>query len=301
MEDWPEEKKQRIREIINSLNFPREGKALDFGCGNGVFTAVLKESLPHWEIHGCDISEVAIENAKERNPQCFFFLGEVHEEKKFDFVFSHHVLEHVFELNNTADQISRHLKDRSRMFHILPCGNEGSFEHAVCHLRRNGIDAAKEGRFFFEDDGHVRRMTTASCTSLFKKYGFELQKGFYSGQYWGAVKWITEASPFFVFRMLNPFKGKDIHAKFQLLFFLSRFLTMNIFRLPNTIYKRTISPIYRALLYAPARCSVLIDKRISENSLQEWKNKKTDKNGSEMYLYFERGLLHSLDHKNDGG
>ncbi|KJR40670.1 Methyltransferase type 12 domain protein [Candidatus Magnetoovum chiemensis] len=41
------------------------GNGLDFGCGNGVFTKVLKTALPGWNIYGCDLSDVAIENAKK--------------------------------------------------------------------------------------------------------------------------------------------------------------------------------------------------------------------------------------------
>lgn len=37
MKEWPVEKKERVLEIIKSLNLPKTGNALDFGCGgNGV-------------------------------------------------------------------------------------------------------------------------------------------------------------------------------------------------------------------------------------------------------------------------
>ena len=92
MENWPLKKKQRIIDIIHSMKLPVTGEALDFGCGNGVFTGVIKEALPQWKVYGVDISAVAIENAKKRYTDCnFFVLNEgSHTDKKFDFIFSHH-------------------------------------------------------------------------------------------------------------------------------------------------------------------------------------------------------------------
>ena len=43
MDEWPIDKKQRVLEIINVLNLPENGVALDFGCGNGVFTDVINK------------------------------------------------------------------------------------------------------------------------------------------------------------------------------------------------------------------------------------------------------------------
>ena len=46
MDEWPADKKERIFEIITALNLPETGEALDYGCGNGVFTEVIKKALP---------------------------------------------------------------------------------------------------------------------------------------------------------------------------------------------------------------------------------------------------------------
>ena len=51
MEKWPEDKKDRVYGVIRSLNLPHEGEGLDFGCGNGVFTEMLKKALPNWNIY----------------------------------------------------------------------------------------------------------------------------------------------------------------------------------------------------------------------------------------------------------
>ncbi len=46
MEEWPVEKKSIVKAVISDLNLPLKGDALDFGCGNGVFTQVLQEVHP---------------------------------------------------------------------------------------------------------------------------------------------------------------------------------------------------------------------------------------------------------------
>lgn len=64
MDSWPDWKKERIKELIKSFNLPSSGSALDFGCGTGVLTRVLKDTLPSWDIWGTDVSETAIEKAR---------------------------------------------------------------------------------------------------------------------------------------------------------------------------------------------------------------------------------------------
>src|ERR1700676_1908723 len=76
MDEWTRESKERIFSVINELDLPPNGRALDYGCGNGVFTEIMREALPQWDIFGCDISEKAIANAKNRFPECTFFVSD---------------------------------------------------------------------------------------------------------------------------------------------------------------------------------------------------------------------------------
>ena len=153
MDQWPQEKKERIFELIVSLNLPETGEILDFGCGNGEFTGVLKKALPKWTVTGGDISAVAVSNAKKRHPDChFLLLSDLHSiDKKFDFLFSHHVLEHVDDMKKIWHDIDQYLKAQARCLHILPCGNIGSFEYNLCLLRKDGINKDRGNSFIFED------------------------------------------------------------------------------------------------------------------------------------------------------
>ena len=150
MSDWDFITKERVYNVIKNLSLPEIGTALDFGCGTGVFTDVLKKALPKWKIYGTDISAEAINNAKSRYPACDFFISDKSKpEFKFDFLFTHHVLEHVYDISKTINEINLFLKPLSFVLHIFPCGNEGSYEYNICKLRTDGISRNMEGRFFF--------------------------------------------------------------------------------------------------------------------------------------------------------
>ncbi len=94
MYEWPLEKKKRISEVIRALDLPKLGEALDFGCGNGIFTEVIRLALPDWQVYGVDFSSVAIQGAKAQFPDCTFFTPADKDlmNKKFDFLFTHHCL-----------------------------------------------------------------------------------------------------------------------------------------------------------------------------------------------------------------
>lgn len=290
MEQWPKDKKNRVLEVFRSLSLPKEGEALDFGCGNGIFTAILKKALPHWKIYGCDLSQIAVKNAKNRYQDCIFFFNDdvLFKNKKFDFIFSHHVIEHVFDVEKAAKTISEKLKPESSMLHILPCGNEGSFEYMLCSFREDGINKKVGNRFFFEDEGHIRRMATDDCISLFAAHGFKLKSAFYSNQYHGAINWITRSHPLLILKMFNPLKGRHMFAKLHLVYWLIVCVLISALRLPYIIYERFDNILLKIILYLPSRASRYIDKHMIKKSEKEWKELKNRPNGSEMYLYFKK-------------
>jgi SAM-dependent methyltransferase len=299
MDEWPIEKKRRIFEVIRSFELPDAGEALDFGCGNGVFTDVIKQALPlGWKVYGVDISEIAIENAKKRYPGGVFFVADDREiiSKRFDFLFTHHVLEHVYNLPQVLKEINDRMKDESTILHILPCGNEGSFEHSICLLRKDGINLQLEHRFFFEDEGHLRRLTTEQLSKLCREKGFILAKEYYSNQYYGAINWITQSGPSFVRMFTDLSSAVDEEAKGKLtkirykLFFLwclrypAAFVESRL-RKRNRPVRDYIFLILGFLLYVFTKS---MDNYLKRKALNEWNKRKTERNGSEMYLFFKR-------------
>ena len=63
MQDWPPEKVRRVRRFVENLRLPATGRALDFGCGAGLFTSALVDALPGWSITGVDITATALDAA----------------------------------------------------------------------------------------------------------------------------------------------------------------------------------------------------------------------------------------------
>ena len=298
MEEWPREKKQRVFEVIRSLSLPKTGIALDFGCGNGVFTEVLRQALPEWEIYGCDISRLAIENAQQRFPECSFFVSdnEVVTGLAFDFLFSHHVLEHVFDIQKTARELNDLLKPNACMLHVFPCGNEGSLEQKVCAMRTDGVDAQMENRFFFEDEGHVRRMTTDDMNRLVEPFGFKLELDYYSNQYFGAIKWISQYSPRFIFNFTDARKGRDATSRRFLKALRRKLLFLYVLQMPSTLYhgyrltrpRRPMVTLKMACVWVPNLVSLPFYAVVNALAAREWKQSGRQPNGSEMYVFYRR-------------
>jgi SAM-dependent methyltransferase len=292
MEEWPAWKKRRIRDVVRALDLPRAGRALDFGCGQGVFTQVVKDALPGWEVHGCDISQVAIDLAAQRFPRCRFFAAgdPARRPDRFDLVLSHHVLEHVADLGRTFAEMADHAGASARMLHVLPCGNPGSLEHRIASVRPGGIDPARGNRFWFEDEGHLRRLTTAEMEAQLARLGFRLIDARYANQFHGTLDWVTTCGAEFVADFADPTRVADADDEAELarlrarLDRLARLRTAAPLRRPRSVREavRTVlglgrQPIARA-----------VDRYCLLRSDLEWRMRSRQAGGSEMYLVFAR-------------
>jgi SAM-dependent methyltransferase len=298
MEEWDEAKKNKVRDIIRSLSLPLSGTALDFGCGNGVFTAVIKECLPQWKVCGVEISKVAVINAARRHPNCTFFVADEAEKyrNQFDLLFSHHVIEHVPNLTEAFQIINHYLKPKAYQLHILPCGNEDSFEYNITRLKRGGVEKNKENRFFYEEPGHLRRLTSSEFEAWENKIGFQLQEAFFAGQYDGAVNWITKSSPRFVKRLTSTTDAVDEEARKKLEGIRKKLLPLTYAQFAYSKYrqirskwrKTTKDRLLLFVLFAPAMVSKVVFDKMERKSNEEWQKRKHEKNGSEMFLFFKR-------------
>jgi len=298
MDEWPIEKKRKIFEVIQDLQLPAQGEALDFGCGNGVLTEIIRQALPSWKIFGTDLSKKAIDNARIRYPDCTFYEADSPEikQKKFDFVFTNHVFEHVFNLSEVFNKMNEYLRPKAYMLHFLPCGNEGSYEYDICFLRKDGINPELENRFFFEDEGHVRRLTTDKFCEICQTKGFELKREYYSNQYYGAIDWITNSNPKFVLMFSDTSQAINKEAKRKLNKERKKLIFITLLRLPAQIVtkllnKRNKKAKHYLMLIVGLPFYILsrpLDKHWKQKAREEWDTKKTERNGSEMCLYFQR-------------
>jgi len=294
---WSTVKQRIVAEVVRSLHLPPCGIALDFGCGRGDMTDLLRRTLPGWEVHGMDPSEVALRWAKEHHPECCFRsvadMGAM--KARFDLVFSHHVLEHVADFGASLGEIAACLKPTAWMLHILPCGNPGSFEHSLCLLRRDGVDPAS-GRFFFDDPSHVRRLTTEELVSFCARVGFRLVAEYYRNQNWGAIEWITASGPDFVAHLTEPHMAMGESARRQLQRIRSRLLCIARLRsLAHEAERLWAKPakrggdMLRLVKIVPA---YPLGKGVAlywqRQARWEWRTRRHERNGSEMFLCFAR-------------
>jgi trans-aconitate methyltransferase len=305
MEDYSVETKQRLAELIRSFDLPAKGSALDFGCGNGVLTEVLRGALPGWQICGTDISSTAISNARARFPRCTFlpFDDLALQQRRFDLLFSHHVLEHVSDLHGTIARLDAQAKPTAAMLHVLPCGNAGSFEFRLCALRNDGFDRDREGRFFFEDEGHLRRLTTKQLSEILAERGFSLRSDYYANHLYGSLDWITNWDAPFLRALTDVSRARDVASWLQLAGLRSLLLGVSLSRRHTRFCKRLLARDGKTLKHFAALIAALpgypvtvtVEKLLQAGKRNEWAMRRRDPRGSEMALYFVR----SSDHPND--
>jgi SAM-dependent methyltransferase len=300
MQEWPPEKLARVATFVESLRLPSSGAFLDYGCGTGVFTALLQRTLPGWRACGSDIVDLALEKARERCPGGEFVRLEQLAGRSFDFVFSHHVLEHVQNLDETLAHLAQLTRPGGAMIVIMPCGNAGSLEHDICSARRDGIDASRGNRFFFEDEGHLRRLTTAELSAAAAVHGFSVRSQSFANHHHGALKWLTEQSPDWLKRTLDPAVAIDAAARNWLAAFRRRVLRLRFLRRPPSLLipgmewrlqKRDRSTLETAALILSNPVTIvsgIVERRLQARDEQEWIERASDERGSEMYIVFVR-------------
>lgn len=218
MQDWPVQKQRRVEAVIRGLNLGESGVAVDLGCGVGVFSRVLKNALPAWRVIGLEISPNAVAAAQAKHHDIEFkLLGETPlESLNADFVFTHHVLEHVIDLDDIWQQIQAMTRPGARVMHILPCGDAGSFEHRLSRQQRGGIDAEQGNRFFYEDPGHVRRLTWQGLCDAAEGFGFKPDRVRYANQFWGGLAWISQIAPKKAKAMAQPGQATSAKSRVEL-------------------------------------------------------------------------------------
>jgi SAM-dependent methyltransferase len=299
MDDWSADKCARIASVLAELRLPAHGRALDFGCGSGMFTRVLRRALPRWDIEGTDLSAVAVETAARRLPDARFFpLADCDRiTGRYDLIFTHHVLEHVGDLAATARSLARMSRPSASMLHVLPCGNAGSLEHDVCLLRVDGIRTEPERLFFFEEDGHLRRLDTAAITALWEQEGYRLGHHWYAAHHVGSLQTRTSFGLGDVLAFTDPERAVDEAARRKLQRLRRRMVALWAIRKPVAVVRNKKTHGFHTardyVLFAgslavyPVAASVEQSLRYLES--REWRARRNDPSGSEMFIQLIRG------------
>ena len=283
MEKWDNYVEMKIRLFFKQFESP-PGLWLDFGCGQGSLTELLLDIHPQYKVEGSDISSVAIQRALARNPNLSFFVwDECPSTQKYDLIFSHHVLEHVLNLEETLDHLDKITDKGGLHCHILPCGNKGSLEWKVAKNTQAGFE--DNGRYFFEEDGHLRRLTSQQLIDLYAKRNYRLVISQFANHYYGALKWLTDLGPSFISDFANPRRGKSLLSSIWLcllqfhLLLLWRARSFNGLHQPRAQWKKII---YLFLLPLAKGYTKFFFKNLEIEST----NRLSDSRGSEMLICF---------------
>src|SRR5579884_572467 len=307
MDYWSNEKLDRVLSLIEASLPSRDARVLEYGCGTGTFAMALKQRFPNLDVHGCDISPKGIEKARARCAEVnYHLLGDrALPSASYDVVYTHHVLEHVQDLEATVADIARLVKPDGTVLHILPCGNAGSVEHRLASLARNGISKDGSGLFFLDDISHVRRLTSAELQSLREKYGLSLEHAFFANQIWSGFEYLTAQLYWGLFNWLNPKRAKNTRAAIELFILLMVCMPISLLRVMPPHIIRSIGdkrPFWKRMafyLLLPFAAVVYPLSRLLNWTLirireWEWKEKKNRPNGGEMYLAFRKSKVTPL-------
>lgn len=302
MSYWSPLQRSRVRSVVGDLALSHSGSALDFGCGQGVMSEEVRRALPNdWTLLGTDLSDVALAQASSRWPDITFVptLELLASKQQFDLVFTHHVLEHVSDLSGTLETIDQLVKPGGLLIHALPCGNADSLEWNLCQLVDGGIESDRGNRFFFEEDGHLRRLTSRELSSLLDELGYEVVQESFAGHEWSAIEWMSASHPRLISAITPIGRGKSLKAKVHLATFRSRLLALNALRMPAVLKRRVdasadVSRVGRVAARVSAvglPVSKKIDSRLSQRALHEWETSRDNLSGSEMYLVFRKSSV----------
>ena len=206
----------RVRETLQSIPLHPGATILDYGCGRGAWVRLLHAVFPQARLVGIEISPTAVERARRDHPGDEFLVfdgGEAPlEDASCDLVFSYHVLEHVRDLRESVADMARLVRPGGYVCAILPCANRGSIEEIATRLVRDGVEisATGERRFFHEDPGHLRRLTTEDLTERFREQGCELAGARYL-RWWAALAYLA-SQPGILRRTFAPRRGRNLGA-----------------------------------------------------------------------------------------
>lgn len=299
-------RKQQCLDVLRNLPIPDTGSVLDFGCGKGVLTALVKEALPRWDVYGTDLSSFAVNMARGSYPDCTFFSPGAQEfaGKKFDLLFTHHVLEHVWDLTDALIDIDGYLKPDCGVVHCMPCGNPGSFEHDFSLLIADGTEADQENRFFYEDVGHLRRATSDELRDACHAHGHVLAEAYYYNHYFGGLE-LFSRSWRFVLDVTNAARAVDADARRKLQRLRYYLLPIAVLRVTSNKFERAWKKQEKSLKkkerrifadYALLAAGLIpylfakpVDRYWINKALKEWGEKKSDPKAAGMFLYFTRG------------
>jgi ubiquinone/menaquinone biosynthesis C-methylase UbiE len=110
-------------EIIKEINFFKNIKILDVGCGNGDLLGEIKKKYSDCELYGIDFAEGIIQNAKNLYPEINFLVDDVENlsfaDNEFDIIIAKHVFHLVEDIPKGIKETHRCLKPKGKFIGIF--------------------------------------------------------------------------------------------------------------------------------------------------------------------------------------
>jgi len=124
------EKNTRFAWLADMVNDHKVETLLDYACHMGLSSIITSNRNPQVKITGYDISEKAIEKAKQRAPKYaktpenlnFVCNKDDLKEGSFDALFCGEYLEHVLDVEGEIARLEKYVKDGGKMFFTVPRG-----------------------------------------------------------------------------------------------------------------------------------------------------------------------------------
>ncbi|MBI1765366.1 MAG: class I SAM-dependent methyltransferase [Acidobacteria bacterium] len=156
------------RALYSANDFPRyvpAGRALEIGCGNGVYLACLKQH--GWRVAGVELSERAALLGKQRwgiEIHTGTLAADTFAPESFDYVRLCDVLEHVYDPVETLRLVARFLKPGGTVFLQTPNADSFSFQH--WQSRWYGCETPR----------HLYLFSPATLRQIIEAAGLQLQR-----------------------------------------------------------------------------------------------------------------------------
>jgi trans-aconitate methyltransferase len=121
----------RFRHVAGAVRGLEPRSVLDAGCGDGRFTAWLRDRFPTAQVMGVDADSVMVERARARHPNLDLRVlavgSEALEDRRFDLIVCTDVLEHIADDKAAFSWFARRLSPEGRLILHVPSDNQRHF------------------------------------------------------------------------------------------------------------------------------------------------------------------------------